>query len=1000
MNRSRGELVRSLAFGAFVAILAFVAAQFEIIVSNDTSSALLYVHDNSRWLFLVTLVAILLLVGLLKIVERQLEAHQFSHWLGWLSLLLDALIGGFFCVAGVLANIEWGQDLAPIFKSVGPFYEAHQPWSLRILFALALLVTIPEPLARFFGNLRNRTGIRKWRDFLESLEARYERQLSNPLIGEDVRFTLQIKPRDVVVDPMRVGTPSWTVPLFGGDATMRELRTHLYQASGRLLMLSLPGGGKSTQFYVLANALIRVLLDSDNMANMAPAPVILDLSTCPANEKPLENWLEEGLVRVYNVYRPVAADWVKQGRILPLLDTLDSLSLAKRGTCVDKINAYLVRHQSWPLVVCCREVEYRQLYAMTSSSAPPEQQDGAKPSFLARLLRWVRNLPRPEVGAPSQPDPLRLEKAVGYELLGPKDVLERLRIQQADALLDAEKGGYKLFTREEVAARGGHTSLAPREVLARLDVNIDREILDARGRGEELNRKKLLQPGTLREALKRAAELLRDAEEDNTVRDTLRTPLLLSLAMMNRSKRDVDHRPVRYAASGNKRRLEMFRGYAAAAIAHSLSQAKKEASRNDDNRVRGEVRVMEKGLGWFGDALKRAHESAGSRDTNQDDPVIFHLRDIQPGWLPTERAKKEYRRWLGAVTFFFRATLGLLPGSAIVVIITAVYAIGSGRIFQPQGDVQGAVETGAIIAGIIGAIGVSTVLGGSIDAAKNVFFPTGNSDSSTRAPRFRSGWLLVVTLVLGIGATLVLGVTQGLVVGLGSAGVSALVVGLILGVSRARPATDDPNSDFVNSVWMAGATLFRSSVIGALAGALFVGALAGGASWWLRGEGEALYLLPRATIAGALFGLGVGFFIGFGIMLDTAGAALLQHFFLRLVLARSKVVPFRLGHFLDKASFYTLLSRVGSGYTFIGSRELRNFFAAEYWETYVPSLHKLPHHHKLTETWCSRCYHRSNWLKRLLYKAVRYIMAMREDSPRLDQRMKKRGVATTGQAVP
>jgi serine/threonine protein kinase len=125
------------------------------------------------------------------------------------------------------------------------------------------------------------------------------------------------------------------------------------EAEGELLVLGAPGAGKSTLLLDLAQQLVsRAIADPTQ-----PLPVILRLSDWALGRPALSNWMVDQLSHTYDVPRQLSERWVKQGRLLPLLDGLDEVEETARAACVEAINTYHRAHLV-PLVVCSRQTEY------------------------------------------------------------------------------------------------------------------------------------------------------------------------------------------------------------------------------------------------------------------------------------------------------------------------------------------------------------------------------------------------------------------------------------------------------------------------------------------------------------------------------------------------------------------------------------------------------------------------------------------------------------------
>ncbi len=130
---------------------------------------------------------------------------------------------------------------------------------------------------------------------------------------------------------------------------------------GQLLLLGAPGSGKTTLLLVLLETLVQRAVQNE----VLPIPVVLPLASWALRRPPLEEWLLDELTRPgpYEVPRDTARTWVKDERILPLLDGLDEVPADHRAACVDAISGFQARrHQDRPaLVVTSRTQEYQAL---------------------------------------------------------------------------------------------------------------------------------------------------------------------------------------------------------------------------------------------------------------------------------------------------------------------------------------------------------------------------------------------------------------------------------------------------------------------------------------------------------------------------------------------------------------------------------------------------------------------------------------------------------------
>lgn len=145
---------------------------------------------------------------------------------------------------------------------------------------------------------------------------------------------------------------------------------------GQLLILGAPGSGKTT----LLLELTQVLLNRAETDDEHPLPVVFNLSSWAVDRRLLDDWLIEELARRYDVPRLMARDWVRDERILPLLDGLDEVAAQHRDTCAECINEFRKGHGTLPVVVCSRTAEYDALAtrlrlpgAIVAQTLSPEQ---------------------------------------------------------------------------------------------------------------------------------------------------------------------------------------------------------------------------------------------------------------------------------------------------------------------------------------------------------------------------------------------------------------------------------------------------------------------------------------------------------------------------------------------------------------------------------------------------------------------------------------------------
>lgn len=143
------------------------------------------------------------------------------------------------------------------------------------------------------------------------------------------------------------------VPLPDGKSVVELFDEFL----GALLILGMPGGGKTTMLLELA----RDLITRARQHEQHPVPVVFNLSSWATRRQPLIVWLAEELNQRYDVPTLLAQEWVDTNALVLLLDGLDEVAALQREACVEAINSFRTERGFVPLVVCSRTEEYSAL---------------------------------------------------------------------------------------------------------------------------------------------------------------------------------------------------------------------------------------------------------------------------------------------------------------------------------------------------------------------------------------------------------------------------------------------------------------------------------------------------------------------------------------------------------------------------------------------------------------------------------------------------------------
>ncbi len=152
--------------------------------------------------------------------------------------------------------------------------------------------------------------------------------------------------------PDMVESPWGAIPVEEEDSIQNVFE----ELAGSFLILGVPGSGKT----ILMLSLARDLLDAAEQDPELPVPVIVNLSSWQAGGE-FGKWFSGELSAKYSVPKKIVRDWLKDRRLMLLLDGLDEVNARRRADCVEAINRFMDESGPVSVVVCCRYKEYTEL---------------------------------------------------------------------------------------------------------------------------------------------------------------------------------------------------------------------------------------------------------------------------------------------------------------------------------------------------------------------------------------------------------------------------------------------------------------------------------------------------------------------------------------------------------------------------------------------------------------------------------------------------------------
>ncbi len=143
--------------------------------------------------------------------------------------------------------------------------------------------------------------------------------------------------------------------------TTRAIHKHFNDLSRRMVILGVPGAGKT----VLLLQLCQELITEARADERRPIPAVFALSSWAASATetlPFEDWLKQELRGKYGLTQKIAADLVESEQLLYLLDGLDEVADERRDACLQAIKHFVeVERPGLPYVICSRKQEFEEL---------------------------------------------------------------------------------------------------------------------------------------------------------------------------------------------------------------------------------------------------------------------------------------------------------------------------------------------------------------------------------------------------------------------------------------------------------------------------------------------------------------------------------------------------------------------------------------------------------------------------------------------------------------
>lgn len=505
------------------------------------------------------------------------------------------------------------------------------------------------------------------------------------------------------------------------------------------------------------------------------------------------------------------------------------------------------------------------------------------------------------------------------------DGLDEVRLEVRDdcvAAINAFRGEYGL-TPICVSSRTAEYEMLskPLNVEGAVIAGTQAPVKDSKGVQLKLEGALLLKPLTddqIGEYIRRAGPELTGLhtlmEQDAALRELAHSPLMLSIMMV--AYRGI---PADQLAAGSieDHRKHLFDAY----IARMFKRRAGKSTTPPE--------AMTKHLAWLAQKMQQSGQT------------MLLIENIQPSWLRTDGQRRAYE-WVQRLIGFPLLVLpfivlGTLASFGAVLSFFINYAVGISDMLIGDFTSPAYIFSGflilagmSVVFGLAAAIIVSLVVGKTADQPIQVI----------ESLRWSPGWswqaaagglltpilgsvLISVlwslgSLVRNIGSAptalfhLGAGMLPAMTVGALSGVLAAIIFGMLFGGLKSTTVSTSTRPNEGIRLSLRNALLMGLGVAGAITVlALWIEVAA------LRADfARSLEAMSQIAL-GLIAVITVGMVTGYLISVVYGGAAVVQHYALRGVLAHQKLMPFRIAPLLDEAANLILLRKVGGGYLFV-----------------------------------------------------------------------------------
>lgn len=242
----------------------------------------------------------------------------------------------------------------PSYETLNVFVSSILSTALTAFSWLGTKIQVSHNQGAIGGTKNELAQLRFRKKILENTYSVWIRDYLERVLSGPEYLTLRVTNKNEYVISSTPSAPKSEVADIPENESLEEALSGTVFAGRSLLILGETGSGKTT----LALTILKDLLHSAKHDHLSPIPLFLKLNTWKHSDTQLIDWIIEETEKIYDIPGEITRNWIKEGETALLLDGIDEVERRHRRECVDAINDFLSLYHPISTTVTSRTAPY------------------------------------------------------------------------------------------------------------------------------------------------------------------------------------------------------------------------------------------------------------------------------------------------------------------------------------------------------------------------------------------------------------------------------------------------------------------------------------------------------------------------------------------------------------------------------------------------------------------------------------------------------------------